>query len=686
MAGRRQRQRRGVGSRLSPLRLAVDTGGTFTDCVWIERGRMRLLKVFSTPADPSRAIGGAVERMLSRERARARPLVLLHGTTVGTNTLLERKGARVAFVTTQGFEDAIEIGRQARPRLYDFFFDRVEPLVPAARRFGVAERIAPDGSVLRRPSASELRRLAAAVRQARPESAAVSLLFAFANPAHERRVAAALRGLRAPLSLSHQILPEFREYERASTVVMNAYLQPVMEQYLGGLTQRLGGRGRPPHTKIFVMQSSGGITALWAAAREPVRTVLSGPAGGVVGAAAMARRSGFERILSFDMGGTSTDVALVDRAPLPSNEGEVAGLPVGVPMLDIHTVGAGGGSLARLDTAGALRVGPESAGADPGPICYGRGEQPTVTDANLLLGRLPAHRFLGGEFVLDVERTRTLVGSWLRRNGSPLTPQRFAAGVVRVVNANMEKALRVVSIERGHDPRDFTLVAFGGAGPLHACELARQLGIPRVLVPLDPGALSAFGILLSDVVKDYSRTVLWPVSAGLPAAKLRAVFRELERSAMRSFRDERWPGQVRFTRSADVRYRGQGYELSVPFTAALLRDFHQEHRRRYGYSHPGKEVELVTLRLRATIPTRAGRMRGEERGRAAVETAAVYFDGKFRPTPLHARSALEPGKRYAGPAVITEYSATSVVPPGMPFGVEQAGNLIIEVGNSPRRH
>ena len=678
MPGRRLRPRSSA-----PLRIAIDTGGTFTDCVWMERGQVRLLKLFSTPADPSQSIAGAVSRILSFDGDRSQAFVLLHGTTVGTNTLLERKGARVAFVTTEGFEDSIEIGRQARPRLYDLFFDRVEPLVPAARRFGVLERMAPEGSALRRPSAAELGRLAAAVGRARPESVAVSLLFSFVNPVHERAVAAALRMLGVPLSLSHVILPEFREYERASTVVVNAYLQPVMERYLGGLARRLGrgqrGRGRPH--RIFVMQSSGGITALEAAAREPVRTVLSGPAGGVVGAAAMARRSDCERILSFDMGGTSTDVALVDRAPVPSSEGEVAGLPVRVPMLDIHTVGAGGGSLARFDAAGALRVGPESAGAEPGPICYGRGELPTVTDANLLLGRLPAAGFLGGEFTLDVERTRTTVTRWLRRSRSSLSLERFAAGVVRVVNANMEAALRVVSIERGHDPRDFTLVAFGGAGPLHACELAQALGIPRVLVPLHPGALSAFGILMSDVVKDYSRTVLWPVTAELPTRKLQAVFRELEHDARAGFRREQWPGTVRFTRSVDVRYRGQGYELSVPFTPALLSRFHQEHQRRYGYSHPGREVELVTLRLRTTIPTRmpASTFRPEAKRKQAASTARVFVGGKLQPARIYDRASLVMGRRYAGSVVITEYSATTFVPPGMRFRVDAAGNLLVEI-------
>src|SRR5690242_10829116 len=412
------------------IRIAVDTGGTFTDCVWIERGQLRMLKLFSTPEDPSRAIVEALQRI-----GIPRHLLLLHGTTVGTNTLLQRKGARVALVTTAGFEDIIEIGRQARPRLYDFFFDRIPPLVPSELRFGVAERIDCQGKVLRAPDAHGLRELAGNIQKSKVEAVAVSLLFSFANPINEQAVAAALEPQALPLSLSHHILPEFREYERTSTVVMNAYLQPAMQRYLENLDRRA-------RSRIFVMQSSGGITALSSAAREPVRTVLSGPAGGVVGAAAMARRSGFDRIISFDMGGTSTDVALVDREARASSQAEIAGFPIGVPMLDIDTVGAGGGSIARFDAGGALRVGPESAGADPGPICYGRGTEPTVTDANLLLGRLQPQRFLGGDFTLDLERTRRVAAEWLKRNTSKLTLEQFAAGIVRVVNATMEKAIR----------------------------------------------------------------------------------------------------------------------------------------------------------------------------------------------------------------------------------------------------
>jgi N-methylhydantoinase A len=660
------------------LRIAIDTGGTFTDCVWVERGQVRLLKVFSTPSDPAQAIAEAV-RQITGDSA----IVLLHGTTVGTNTILQRKGARVALVTTAGFEDAIEIGRQARPKLYDFFFDRVEPLVPSDLRFGVNERVDPEGKILQEAIPAEFEDLRKKIAARRADAVAISLLFSFANPANEQVAENALFELGVPLSVSHKILPEFREYERTSTVVVNAYLQPVMQRYLASLQERLPSARK--HS-IFVMQSSGGITTLSTAAREPVRTVLSGPAGGVVGATASAQRSGFERIISFDMGGTSTDVALVDREAKASSPSEVAGLPLGVPMLDIHTVGAGGGSLARFDAAGALRVGPESAGADPGPICYGRGMLPTVTDANLLLGRLQPHRFLGGQFVLDLERTRSVAGKWLALQNSGLSLQQFAAGVIRVVNATMEKAVRVVSIERGYDPRDFALVAFGGAGGLHACELAAALDIPRVIVPARPGALSAFGILFSDVIKDYSRTVLWRATGNLPSAQLEREFRKLSQAAQRDFQSEGWTGSIRELRSIDTRYRGQGYELAVPFSRRLISDFHRAHQQRYGYSHPQREVELVTLRLRAIVKSPRAKF-SDHRGNTTNHTgpaskgeqSPVFFAGKLQPARIYDRDALAPGRKYVGPAVITEYSATTVVPPRMTFRIDRAGNLLVDV-------
>ncbi len=686
-----------------PLRIAIDTGGTFTDCVWVdtETGRLRMLKIFSTPADPSQAIVEALGRITEEIiEEKTGELILLHGTTVGTNTLLERKGARTALVTTAGFEDAIEIGRQARPKLYDFFFDRIEPLVPKDLRFGVNERTASNGEILTSPTPEELQALAKQIAQANPQSIAISLLFSFANAKNEGAVAEALNSLAVPLSISHQILPEFREYERTSTVVINAYLQPIMQRYLKNLEARLSASGsRPPETshpvseagsrkpkagsRIFVMQSNGGITALATAAREPVRTVLSGPAGGVVGAAATARAGGFDRIIAFDMGGTSTDVSLVEGSIHTATDAQVIGLPISVPILDIHTVGAGGGSLARFDAAGVLRVGPESAGADPGPICYGRGTQPTVTDANLLLGRLQPTRFLGGDFTLDRDRTRRLTQEWLKKQAAKLTLDQFADGVIRVVNATMEKAIRVVSIERGRDPRHFALVAFGGAGGLHACALAEALSIPCVIIPSLPGALSALGILASDVVKDYSRTVLWRVSGKVPTAQLNREFSTLEKTAARDFRDEAWPGRTHFHRTVDIRYRGQGYELNLPLTKTLLHDFEQEHHRRYGYTHPNRELELVTLRLRAKITqvgTAAFGCPGRAKiGRPSTVKAPVLFDGKKQATSIYSRDDLRPGKKYPGPAIITEYSATTVIPPGKRFHIDPASNLIVTI-------
>jgi N-methylhydantoinase A len=662
----------------TPLRIAIDSGGTFTDCVWLQDSTLQILKVFSTPADPAQAIADAVSRIA----ADAHEIIVLHGTTVGTNTLLQRKGARVAFVTTKGFEDSIEIGRQQRPKLYDFFFEKDPALAPAELRFGVDERISAEGTVLRAPSAESLQTLAAHIAAQKPQAIALSLLFSFANPQNEKAVVAALAALNLPLSVSHQILPEFREYERASTVLVNAYLQPVMQSYLQKLQQKAGA-GTHRRARIFVMQSSGGITALATAAEQPVRTVLSGPAGGIVGAAAVAKRSGFDRIITFDMGGTSSDVALIDGHPTTTNEADVAGLPVRVPVLDIHTVGAGGGSLARFDAGGALRVGPESAGADPGPICYGKGERPTVTDANLLLGRLPADQFLGGDFQLDLPRTQKIVAQWLKTNHSNLSLEDFAAGVVRVVNANMEKAIRVVSIERGHDPRQFSLVAFGGAGAMHACELAHALRIPRVIVPAYPGALSALGILISDVVKDHSRTILLRVAPGKTfSARLDPIFAELKRNIAAELKKEDWQGRAVFEPSCDIRYRGQGYELNLPYSANVLKRFHAEHKRRYGYSSPDRDLEIVTVRMRGRVasPEKLSRLKiREEQGRLKASSQMVHFGGRRYKTQIIPRSAIQQGKRYRGPAIITEYSATTVIPPGLRYQKDRAGNLLIEL-------
>jgi N-methylhydantoinase A len=450
------------------MRIAIDTGGTFTDCIYWEDGGIRVLKVFSTAQNPGEAILQALLQISPAPGAAIR-----HGTTVGTNALLERKGARAALVTTSGFEDVIAIGRQARPRLYDWFASPAPPLAKQEMRFGVAERTLFDGTQLLAPDADELTKLAEKIRDAKAESVAVSLLFSFANAANEKSVAAALAKLGLPVSLSHEILPEFREYERSSTVLVNAYLAPKMSKYLDHLSSAL--HSACAGAKLHVMQSSGGIISASVASREPVRTILSGPAGGVVGACALARMADLSRIITFDMGGTSTDVALVDGTDggglRITNEAQITGIPIAVPTLDIHTVGAGGGSLASFDTGGVLCVGPQSAGADPGPVCYGRGTQPTVTDANLLLGRLDPDSFLGGGVVLNERRARQV---FEEAKGRLESVEVFADGIIRLAEATMEKALRMISVERGHDPREFTLVSFGGAGPLHACALARS--------------------------------------------------------------------------------------------------------------------------------------------------------------------------------------------------------------------
>lgn len=679
------------------MRIAVDSGGTFTDAVFVSGGRLTILKVPSTPKNPADAIAHILELVLAEcPEAAGTPLELLYGTTVGTNALLERRGGRVALVTTAGLEDVLEIGRQARPRLYDWFVERPAPLAPKERRIGLHERMGPGGRVLLRPSRAELRRVARAARASGAEAVAVCLLFSYANPAHERAMGAALADAGIPASLSSVVLPEFREFERTATTVVNAYLVPVMEQYLREATRRaMTAWGLPPipagrpktRAHVRVMQSNGGIVSVEAAAREPVRTILSGPAGGVLGAEYVASVAGFRRVISFDMGGTSTDVALLDGAPQATNEAVVAGLPVAVPVLDIHTVGAGGGSLARLDRAGALRVGPESAGADPGPACYGRGDRPTVTDAQLALGRISPEGFLRGEFQLDDSRARLALRRVMRAPREGLrTVEEFAQGIVEVANAVMEKAIRVISIERGHDPRDYTLVAFGGAGGLHACELAAALRLPRVLVPRLPGGLSALGILRADVVREYVRTVqLSGLPRGQMARRLRLAFDEIERAGARELAREgfRQRAKLRVERFLDCRYAGQGYELTVPAAGDFLNEFHRFHQQRYGHSDRARMVEVVNVRARmAGLTPKPGLERAPRGGAQATAAIAakrrLFADGRWLEAAFYDRAKLRAGNRLRGPAVVSEYGATTYIPPNWRARVDVHGNLVLD--------
>jgi N-methylhydantoinase A len=679
------------------MRIAFDTGGTFTDCVYLRNGLLEIVKVPSTPRQPSDAIARALEHIEALRDSPAK-LELICGTTVGTNALLQRKGGRVALVTTAGFEDVLEIGRQARPQLYNLLFVKPEPLVPRALRFGVHERLDSNGKVVAALSAAEVRRVVRKVVRSGADSVAVCLLFSFLNPAHEKVLARALARAKLAVSASHQVLPEYREFERTSTTAVNAYLAPVMSGYLSQIESiarehsvrvrkvRESNRRQYKSVNVRIMQSNGGVLSVQGAAREPVRTILSGPAGGVLGAQFVAEASGFRRLITFDMGGTSTDVALLDgdsgESLATTSESLVSGMPVAVPMLDIHTVGAGGGSVARFDRAGALRVGPESAGADPGPISYGRGTRATVTDANLILGHLPETGLLGGTFQLDLARARDFMN---RERGPMPSVEAFAQGIVDVANAVMEKAIRVISVDRGHDPRDYTLVAFGGAGALHACELAASLDIPRVLVPCFPGALSALGILRADVTRDFSRTVRLDVRIVAEAAvMLRREFALLDTLGRREMRAEGFSGSdVKVRRSLDVRYAGQSYELNVPFEGDFISAFHRSHEKRYGYSDASRHCEVVNIRARfsgltpkpALPKLKAG---GANPRVARVSIAPVFFHGRSLPTPIYNRSMLAAKNRLAGPAVVTEYSATTLIPPGWRGRVDSVGNLILE--------
>jgi len=646
--------------------LAVDTGGTFTDLVLLHDGSVRTLKVPSTPADPSQAVLDGVRGILGGHAE----FVLLHGSTVATNALLERRGARVALVTNAGFEDVIEIGRQDRPQLYALVGHRLPPLVDREDRIGIEGRLDHRGHEITPLDAAALADLAERVASSGVESVAVSLLHAYANPAHERAVAAALADADLPLSVSSEIVPEFREYERTSTTVMNAYVAPKMSRYLGRLATEAGAR------RVSIMGSNGGALPIERAQREPVHTVLSGPAGGVVGALTWARRAGHESVISFDMGGTSTDVSLCPGRPLRTRELSIAGQPAAIPVIDIHTVGAGGGSIARVDAGGALRVGPQSAGADPGPICYGDGgTEVTVTDAHVWLGRLPADAFLGGDRSLDRNAIEGALRGIAEALGTSL--DEAAEGVLAVADTAMERALRVISVERGYDPVDFALVAFGGAGALHVAELARRLGAARAVIPPDPGLLSAYGMLASPITREVSRTVLLDTEGPGHQDALERHLGELQQAATASMLDEgAAPDDLVAERWVDARYRGQSYELGVPAEGWIER-FHSAHLERYGYERRETPVEAVTVRVVVSTPAAEPSVEPLPAADGDPETSAIRV--VFGGTPHEARSVwrdrLGAGHSLEGPLVVQEYSATTWVPPEWRVDVDEWGCL-----------
>ena len=654
---------------MNGTRLGVDVGGTFTDLVALSEGSLVTAKVPSTPRDQSEGVMNAIG---ASEVEAASVAALAHGMTVATNALLERRGARTALVTTEGFKDILEIARQNRASLYDLAQDRPPPLVPRDLRFTVKERMGPEGEIEPLDEKS-LEAAVEALKEADVEAVAVCLLFAFSHPEHERRVGEALREALPDVhvSLSSEVLPEFREYERFSTTAADAYLGPKLAAYLNNLADKAGEAGVPAP---LIMQSSGGIVPVEDAAADAAGCVLSGPAGGVVGAAHVGSLGGYEDLLTFDMGGTSTDVApIIAGEAQTTTETVVAGVPIKLPMVDVHTVSAGGGSVAWADAGGALRVGPHSAGAEPGPAGYGKGgEEPAVTDANLFLGYLKDGAKLGGEVVLDrslSERALSSLGE-----GLGLDAEEAALGIVRVANAEMVRALRVISVERGLDPREFALLAFGGAGGMHACALAEELGIKTVVVPRAGGVLSALGLAISDLRRDYVSPYLVALDQ-VDEKELESRYGGMEESAEG---DLDGPNLLR---RADLRYRGQSFELTVD--AGSLGDleggFHAAHEGRYGYRMEDEAVELVNLRLVATVPVEKPAMNEPEpSGVAEAGRREANFDGEWREVPVLDRGEMGKGSEVEGPAIVEFRESTCVVRPGWRGAVDGVGNLVLE--------
>ncbi len=649
--------------------LGVDTGGTFTDLVLLDGDEVRTYKLPSTPDDPSRAVLEGVRHLLGDDQG-----LIFHGSTVATNALLEGKGAKVALVTTAGFGALLQIGRQNRGQLYALQPSGRTSLVPAECVVEVQERVLADGTVELELSEAEIERVVAAVKATDCESVALCLLHSYANPEHEARLSQGLLAAGCQVSASHRVLPEYREFERASTTAVNAAVSPVMSRYLERLQAGLGER------PLRIMQSNGGAIMAGTAGSEAVRTILSGPAGGMVGAFSAAKAAGCEQIITFDMGGTSTDVGLCDgRIPMTS-ETVIADWPVKVPMIDIHTVGAGGGSIARIDAGGALQVGPESAGADPGPVCYGRGERVTVTDANLYLGRLRPDIFLGGRMTLALDRCRKAVEELAGPIG--LSPQRLAEGIIEVAEETMAGALRVVSVAQGHDPRDFTLLPFGGAGGLHACALAEMLAMKRILIPAHPGLLSAVGLVLADVIRDYSRSVLCP--GNVTHESLAELFHPLEQSAIAEMGAEGiCDDDLQLEPSLDMRYRGQSFEITVPLAGDFCHTFHDRYQHLYGYRDEQRELEIVTLRLRAVGRGPRPDLQhalGSSGNFEPLVVEPLVLDGKEHPCPIYQRNALPCGAAFPGPALIVEETATHLVNPGWQVRVDDKANLLLERG------
>ena len=684
---------------MARYRVTVDTGGTFSDFVHLneQTGEISIAKIPSTPDDPSRAILAGIEALLADITGADEIGYFCHGTTVGTNALLEGKGVRTGLLVTEGFRGIYPVGEQARPygtAIFDVMYDKPLPLVPARRTGEVKERIDFRGDVLRTLDEAALRDTVRALKAQNIESIAVCLLFSFLHPEHEARVRdIVLEEIPGcSVSLSCEVLPQIREYYRLSTTVINAYLQPILARYIAQLDQRLSGAGIATRQK-YIMQSNGGMATFAAAARRAVTTVLSGPAGGVTAGVLACGMSGSANIITFDMGGTSCDVALIrDGEPLLSSRGKIEGRDLAVPMLDINTVSAGGGTVATVDRFGVLQVGPHSAGAVPGPACYGRGgTAPTITDCNLVLGYLGEDNFLGGRMRLDAAKARAAIEAAVARPLGLDLPE-AAEGIIRVIDVKMEEAIKAISTMRGHDLRDFMLLAFGGAGPLHAGRIARDLGMAGVIVPLYPGVFSAIGLLMSDVKHDYIRSKLTPLSEISPA-DVNGMFERMVAQALDELRDDGFSAeQIRIERALDMRYAGQGYEIAVACPAHPLQDadlkqlratFDQQHRTMFGHMAPEEPVEIVSYRVRGiglVPPVEMPQFKpaGTILADAQREMRRVRFDGREVDCPVYQRERLDVGLTVAGPAILDQFDCTTVICPGQTARVDEWKNLIVK--------
>jgi N-methylhydantoinase A len=678
-------------------RLGVDSGGTFTDVVLFneDSGKLSITKTPSTPANPSIGVHNGIEKILRTEKADPKDISsLIHGTTVATNTLLEYKGAKTALLLTRGFKDILSIVRQDRPKMYDYFEQRPAPLIPRELRFEVGERILYNGEILELLNESDVQQAISAIKDMGITTVAVCLLHSYVNPKHELHIKELFRKRypEATVSLSCEILPEIREYERMSTTTINAYVMPIIERYLGDLVSRLTSGGLD--VSLNVMQSNGGIMPSSATGQKSVATILSGPAGGVLGSHWIAKLAGLENIITIDMGGTSADISLIASGKYHiTKESEIGGHAIKIPMIDINTIGAGGGSIAWIDTGGLLRVGPQSAGASPGPACYGiGGVEPTVTDANLVLGRLNPHFYVGGEMPLDVELAKEAVKTQVA-NPLGLSLEEAAEGILEVVNANMTRGIRRVSVERGHDLRHFCMFAFGGGGPLHAADLASGLNIPKILIPISPGVNSAVGLLIADFRYDYSKTFLTELSS-VSLQDLNRQYGTLEDLGLRQMLGEKIKREnIIFNRSADMRYAGQGYEIEIPVPQGELgieqineikRAFHDTHASLYGYRQDDAELEFVYLRL-AVVGTvkKPGfykePLSGEDASPAFKETRKVFIGGTYIDTPVYDRTLLRPNNRLEGPAVVEQLDSTTLLKSGQTAKVDEYFNLIIDI-------